>query len=278
MDTKNRAFLKWAGGKYSLVDTINKYLPKGDRLIEPFAGACSVFLNTNFTEYLINDINADLINMYNIIKYRSEEFIKDAEHYFDAKFNDAIEYYKIRDKFNKTKDPYLRSLLFLYMNRHGYNGLCRYNGSGGYNVPFGKYSSTYFPRKEIIEFANRAICATFTCKSYKEIFSMLRKGDVMYCDPPYVPITKCHTTYFAGYTESKFTVNDQVELTRLATAVSYPIIISNHDTPMIRELYKDSIYISKSVKRTISSNVTTRNPVPEVIALFNIKNVWGIAV
>ena len=76
--TKHRAFLKWAGGKYALTEEINKHLPEGKRLIEPFVGACSVFLNSDFDEYLLNDINADLIAMYNIIKSKPKQFVKDA--------------------------------------------------------------------------------------------------------------------------------------------------------------------------------------------------------
>ena len=156
---KQRAFLKWAGGKFSLTERINQRLPAGNRLVEPFVGACSVFLNSDFDEYLLNDINADLIAMYNIIKRKPKQFIDDAKHYFQPQYNNEQAYYKIRDEFNLCHDAYQRSLLFLYMNRHGYNGLCRYNQSGGFNVPFGRYKKPYFPEKELLFFSEKLGCS-----------------------------------------------------------------------------------------------------------------------
>ncbi|WP_293154265.1 Dam family site-specific DNA-(adenine-N6)-methyltransferase [Moritella sp.] len=177
---KTRAFLKWAGGKYSLVDRLREKLPAGKRLVEPFVGACSVFLNTDYDEYLLNDINPDLINMYKILQNKPEQFIADAQRFFTPEFNDKERYYKIREKFNKTRDPYQRSLMFLYMNRHGFNGLCRYNKSGGFNVPFGSYKKPYFPLKELRFFAEKSKKATFICESYSEVYKRLRSDDVVY--------------------------------------------------------------------------------------------------
>lgn len=76
---KNRAFLKWAGGKFPLVEEIHRHLPQGDCLVEPFVGAGSVFLNTEFDRYHLADINSDLINLYNIVKTRTADFIRDAQ-------------------------------------------------------------------------------------------------------------------------------------------------------------------------------------------------------
>ena len=127
MVKKHRAFLKWAGGKYSLVEVIGKMLPKGDRLIEPFVGAGSVFLNSDYEHYLLNDINQDLINLYKILQQQPAKFIEDARRIFSPENNTSEAYYQWRADFNASSDPYFRSLVFLYMNRHGYNGLCRYN-------------------------------------------------------------------------------------------------------------------------------------------------------
>ncbi len=138
MTKKNRAFLKWAGGKYSLSDVISKMLPESDRLIEPFVGAGSIFLNSDFDHYLLNDINQDLINLYKILQHSSQRYIDDVMKLFSPENNTPEAYYQFRKEFNESEDPYFRSLMFLYLNRHGYNGLCRYNKSGGYNVPFGK--------------------------------------------------------------------------------------------------------------------------------------------
>ncbi|MDK7224658.1 Dam family site-specific DNA-(adenine-N6)-methyltransferase, partial [Proteus mirabilis] len=136
---KKRAFLKWAGGKYPLVDDIKRHLPQGNCLIEPFMGAGSVFLNTEYDSYILADINSDLIHLYNTVKLYPEKFMKDAQLLFTPQMNNAEEFYQLRQDFNQSTDPYQRSVLFLYLNRHCYNGLCRYNSKGEYNVPFGRY-------------------------------------------------------------------------------------------------------------------------------------------
>ncbi|HKN03862.1 MAG TPA: Dam family site-specific DNA-(adenine-N6)-methyltransferase, partial [Buttiauxella sp.] len=136
---KNRAFLKWAGGKYPLLEDIKKYLPKGDCLIEPFVGAGSVFLNTDYSRYILADINSDLINLYNIVKTRTDEYVEESRKLFTAAQNDEQAFYLNRTEFNLCKDEFRRALLFLYLNRHCYNGLCRYNLRGEFNVPFGRY-------------------------------------------------------------------------------------------------------------------------------------------
>jgi len=263
---KHRAFLKWAGGKFSLTEDINQRLPEGKRLIEPFVGACSVFLNSDFDEYLLNDINADLIAMYNIIKRKPKQFIRDAKRYFEPQYNDEATYYKIRDEFNACDDPYQRSLLFLYMNRHGYNGLCRYNQSGGFNVPFGRYKKPYFPEKELLFFAEKAKKATFVCKPYQKLFQYLRDDDVLYCDPPYVPLSK--SASFTGYAKEGFSLDDQANLARLARESKCAVLLSNHDTTLTQELYRGAICDKIQVSRTISSNATNRDPVGEIFALF----------
>lgn len=136
---KNRAFLKWAGGKYPLLDDIKRHLPKGECLVEPFVGAGSVFLNTDFSRYILADINSDLISLYNIVKMRTDEYVQAARELFIPETNCAEVYYQFREEFNKSQDPFRRAVLFLYLNRYGYNGLCRYNLRGEFNVPFGRY-------------------------------------------------------------------------------------------------------------------------------------------
>ncbi len=146
---KNRAFLKWAGGKYPLVDDIRRHLPAGDCLIEPFVGAGSVFLNTEFESYILADINNDLINLYNIVKLRTDDFVRDARVLFTGDFNHSELFYQLRQEFNASTDAYRRALLFLYLNRHCYNGLCRYNLSGEFNVPL-VATKTLLPRSGVI--------------------------------------------------------------------------------------------------------------------------------
>lgn len=267
---KHRAFLKWAGGKYSLVEEIERHLPPARKLVEPFVGAGSVFLNTNFEQYLLADINPDLINLYNILKDNPEQYVRDSKAMFTQEYNQKGAYLEIREAFNSTQDPYLRSLYFLYMNRHGFNGLCRYNKKGGFNVPFGSYKKPYFPEDELYFFAEKAKRATFVCEGYHQTFSRARKGSVIYCDPPYAPLST--TANFTSYAGNGFSLDDQAALAdaaeRAATERDIPVLISNHDTTLTRRLYHGAELSVVKVKRTISRNGGGRNKVDELLALF----------
>ena len=128
-------------GKYPLLDDIKRHLPQGECLIEPFVGAGSVFLNTDFSRYILADINSDLISLYNIVKTRTDEYVQASRELFMPETNQAEVYYRFREEFNASEDPFRRAVLFLYLNRFGYNGLCRYNLRGEFNVPFGRYKN-----------------------------------------------------------------------------------------------------------------------------------------
>ncbi|WP_026376905.1 Dam family site-specific DNA-(adenine-N6)-methyltransferase [Aestuariibacter salexigens] len=267
---KKRAFLKWAGGKYSLVSEINEQLPSANKLIEPFVGAGSVFLNTSYKQYLLNDINPDLINLYNTLKHNTEQFISDAQQLFCAANNQRERYEALRKEFNQSQDSYSRSVLFLYLNRHGYNGLCRYNASGYFNVPFGRYRAPYFPRDELYFFAEKAQRAEFTCLPFQKVFSKARQNAVIYCDPPYAPISD--TAHFTHYAKGGFSAQDQIELARLAMRAGHkrniPVLISNHDTPFTREIYRHARLTELQVRRSISQKGEKRVKVGELLALY----------
>lgn len=267
---KQRAFLKWAGGKYGLVEDIQRHLPPARKLVEPFVGAGSVFLNTDYDHYLLADINPDLINLYNLLKERPEDYISEAKRWFVAENNRKEAYLSIRAEFNKTDDVMYRSLAFLYMNRFGFNGLCRYNKKGGFNVPFGSYKKPYFPEAELEFFAEKAKKATFVCEGYPETFRRARKGSVVYCDPPYAPLS--NTANFTSYAGNGFTLDDQAALAdiaeKAATERGIPVLISNHDTTLTRRLYHGAELNVAKVKRTISRNGSGRNKVDELLALF----------
>lgn len=271
MIKKHRAFLKWAGGKFKLVDELSNYLPTGERLVEPFVGAGSVFLNTDYPRYLLCDINQDLINLYNIVKERPVEYIAAAKKLFVDEMNQKEAYYRVRTDFNKSSDPFLRSVYFLYLNRHGFNGLCRYNRKGGFNVPFGSYKKPYFPEKEILAFSKKAQCAEFKCIGYEKAFEQIRTGDVIYCDPPYAPLST--TASFTTYVGAGFSLDDQALLARysrhMALEQHIPVVISNHDIPLTRELYRGAHLAKIQVQRNISQNGSGRNKVDELIALYD---------
>ncbi len=139
-------------------------------------GAGSVFLNTDYDAYILADINSDLINLYNIVKLRTDDFVRDARTLFADEFNNSDQFYLLREEFNTSTEPYRRALLFLYLNRHCYNGLCRYNLRGEFNVPFGRYKKPYFPEEELYWFAEKSRNATFVCEHYRDTMAKAVAG------------------------------------------------------------------------------------------------------
>ncbi len=265
-----RPFLKWAGNKFRIIDRIRAILPAGERLIEPFAGSAAVFLNTDYEHYLINDNNPDLINLYRILQQDGASFIKKCRYYFAPRFNTEEQYYKLRQRFNQSNDIYRRAVLFVYLNRHGYNGLCRYNLKGGYNVPFGRYKSPYFPEKEMQLFHQKAQCAEFVVSDFKQVIEAAQSGDVIYCDPPYVPLSA--SANFTSYSRHSFDQQHQLQLAELATQSSQrgvPMLISNHNTAFTRQAYQHADKITRfHVQRFISCNGEKRDTAGELLALF----------
>lgn len=271
MDTRvHRAFLKWAGGKAKIAHIICAALPKTETLVEPFVGAGSIFLHSDYSHYILNDINSDLINLYKLLQRQPEQFIADASEFFQPSYNQEARYYQLRQQFNDSSDKYHRSLLFLYLNRHCYNGLCRYNSSGGFNVPFGRYKQPMFPEQAIRFFAEKAQRAEFRNQSFTRVFKKLPSNATVYCDPPYAPRSK--TAYFTQYAKTEFGVKDQRKLAEVAKETAreqgISVLLSNHDTPLTRELYQDAQLTELQVARVISQNGEQRDSVGELLALF----------
>lgn len=268
MTNKIRPFLKWPGNKFRCLQHILPRLPKEHRLIEPFAGSGAIFLNSQYSEYLLSDKNSDLIQLFINLKNHQQDFIQYCGTWFKTKNNNKTVFYELRQQFNESCDPYLRSALFLYLNRHGYNGLCRYNLKGKYNVPFGQYVRPYFPKKELENFIHKAHHASFLHQDFTDTFENAQSGDVIYCDPPYVPISK--TSNFTSYTKGTFLDREQQLLASYAKKACEKgahVFISNHDLPYTRHLYQDaSQIISFPVSRTIACQGTKRIPVIELLA------------
>jgi len=267
-----RSALKWAGGKKKVIPEIARLLPTDNikRLVEPFVGGGSVFLNLDFDEYLLVDMNKDLISLFNILKNQHKEFINDAKTFFSGDNNDPEKYYDLRKHFNASNDGYERALIFLYLNRHGYNGLCRYNKSGGYNVPFGRYKHPYFPQQELEYFAEKSQRATFIQGDFETAFTQLKQGDVVYCDPPYSPINP--SSNFTAYAGNSFTDDDQrrlVNCAKLAKSQGISTLISNHHVDFTKELYSDATNKKLfQVQRSISQKGLGRIKVEEILALY----------
>lgn len=272
-----RSPLKWAGGKNRVIQHIQAAIPRTyqiKRFIEPFVGGGSVFINGGFADCLIADTNQDLINLYRALKRAPKKFVSHSKALFVAENNRAEVYYELRERFNASSDPYERACLFLYLNRHGYNGLCRFNASGGYNVPFGRYKKPYFPENELITMASKLKKTTIKHCHFQTTFKHVKAGDLIYCDPPYLPASK--TANFTHYDINGFTLQDHQQLVELATkakAKGAVTLISNHATEEGEQLYQqadDTLVFN--VQRAISQNGEQRTKVSELIAIYGIKN------
>ncbi|NKB46708.1 MAG: Dam family site-specific DNA-(adenine-N6)-methyltransferase [Legionellales bacterium] len=265
-----KPFLKWAGNKYTLLERIKAVLPSGNRLVEPFTGAGSVFLNTHYPTYLLGENNRELLNLYHQLMHGQEQFIHYARRFFTPDTNQAEAYYKLRDRFNNTRSLKLKAALFLYLNRHTYNGLCRFNSSGHFNAPFGKFNRIYFPEAEMLNFIAKASQAEFVEADFLTTLTQVQLGDVVYCDPPYVPWSP--TADFTCYSGQPFSETDQQALATKAEQLAnqgIPVIISNHDTTYTRQLYQAAQVISFPVKRLINCNGENRHkPVQELLAIY----------
>lgn len=264
-----KPFLKWAGNKYHIINVLKQHFPQAQRLVEPFAGSLAIFLNTEYRRYYLAEANSDLVNLYHVLETEGERFIRYSRRYFKPETNQKHTYYQLRETFNHTTEPRRRAALFLYLNKHGYNGLCRYNRSGIYNVPFGLFKKPYFPEKEMRFFLSKAHQANIVNADFLTTFKRVKPGDLVYCDPPYVPLSK--TASFSTYQPGGFSEQRQIELSEQAIALAeknIPVVISNHDTPFTRELYRDATIIDLKVMRSISCKSNNRQWAPEIIAVF----------
>ncbi|HOS17113.1 MAG TPA: Dam family site-specific DNA-(adenine-N6)-methyltransferase [Bacteroidales bacterium] len=267
-----KPFLKWAGGKYKLVPQLKKHFPKGKRFVEPFFGSGAVSLNVDYPSYRANDTNSTIVSLWQCIK--DPKFIDYAETFFVPKNNKEATYYRFRKKYNENlkSDPWAweTAALFIYLNKHGYNGLCRYNSKGEFNVPFGhKTKAPGFPRKELTAAMKLAQKMEISLGDFRIVFAGAKRGDVIYCDPPYVPLTD--TASFTNYSTGGFTLQDQVDLAdcaRKATLKGIVTIISNHDTPFTRKLYSGAKIVELKVQRSIGCKGKSRIKEKEILAIF----------
>jgi DNA adenine methylase len=248
--------LKWAGGKRWQVPHVKPLWDRhrDRRLVEPFCGGLAMTLGLLPETALLNDINTHLINFYRWLK-RGLQVNERLE-------NQAAVFYAHRNRFNGLLAHGRQSsrecaALFYYLNRTGYNGLCRFNRKGGFNVPFGKYKRINY----VHDFrAYRAVLAdwTFTSTDFQDI--PLSMGDFVYADPPY-------DVEFTGYAKEGFTWTDQVRTAEWLARHQGPVILVNQATKRIRTLYRDLGYNVTFLKapRRISCN-GDRTPAEEIFA------------
>ncbi|MHB8360471.1 MAG: DNA adenine methylase [Thermoplasmataceae archaeon] len=265
-----KPILKWAGGKRQLLPVIlNLIPPKFNAYHEPFFGGGALFfelserslINTSF----ISDLNQDLIELYSYIKNSPELVIESIKNL--GYHNEKESYYNARNEFNTTSDSLKKASLLLYLNRHCFNGLYRVNSSGGFNVPFGKYNNPHLPEEDIIYELSKALQGTsIRCIDFEKAMLDVQENDLVYLDPPYHPLSD--TSFFTSYNASGFGEEEQKRLFSTFKAIDSRgalIILSNSDSPFIRELYSEFNVKNVEAFRYINSDKTGRKGTSELI-------------
>lgn len=279
-----KPFLKWAGNKHQIIhrliatfEALEQEAGPFTRLIEPFLGSGAVYLATNFPTAVLADLNPDLVNLYRQIQKGGDRFVEETRSLFTNKTNTQAAFTRLRKEFNANKattakDRRRKASLFIYLNRHCFNGLCRYNSSGGFNVPFGRYKSPSLPEDAMRYFARKSKGATFNQQDFLATLKdpSIGQGDLIYCDPPYAPLSS--TASFTTYAQKGFGLKEQEALGHAAEAMRQlgaTVVISNHDTPVTRKIYKDADHIhSFKVQRFISAKGASRKAANEILAIY----------
>jgi len=271
----NKTLLKWAGNKTRVLPHILPHIGYPKRYCEPFGGSLAVALNTSAEQYILNDVNKDLVSIYqNLVNSNDDSFIQYCKELFTAENNTKEAYLELRKHFNQATDTTERARLFIYLNRHCFNGLSRYNSKGQFNVPFGKYDKPSCPSEQMMNFRMFFLSkqlVRFTSLSFEDssLYEDLESGDVVYLDPPYVPASD--TANFTNYATDGFTYQQQVELSQLAESLAekgIKVIVSNHDVLITRELYKNATLYPIQVTRTVAAKGSSRKKANELIAVY----------
>ena len=270
---KGKPFVKWAGGKRQIMPEIKKYVPENyDTFYEPFVGGGAVFFELAPKKAVINDYNSELMNVFECIK-DEDKFDKMCTELNHHEANHSEEYYyQVRNidrdvrKYNKLAD-YKKAARTIYLNKACFNGLYRVNSKNEFNVPFGKKEkvNTYEGQNLgvvhcILNFNDIKLLST----DFEEAVKDAKKGDFVYLDPPY----DSDTSTFNDYTENGFNKDEQRRLALLFKELSNRgcyVMLSNHNTILVNELYKDYNIHVISAKRNINSNGKKRGKVEEVI-------------
>ena len=260
-------FVKWAGGKRQLLSEIRKYIPtQYNRYMEPFVGGGALFFDLMPDKAVINDANTELINAYLMIRDNVEELIEKLEEYeYCHDF-----FYFLRGQDTSRLDTISLAARFIYLNKCCFNGLYRVNKAGKFNVPIGRYSNLQICKPEKLRSVSYVLQDTIIeFSDYKEIlFKYARKGDLIYIDPPYHPISEYSD--FKRYTKEFFYEKDQVELRDIISELKNFgcfVIASNSYCDFILELYEDFQIEIVEAKRYINKIAAGRNSIQEVIML-----------
>lgn len=258
--------LKWAGGKSQLLDSIVANFPREyNRYFEPFIGGAAVFLSISPQNAHINDINEQLINLYQQIRNDVSNVIE-AIRKLDSVICDKEYYYSIREKYNaKIQFNELDAecaALMIWINKHCFNGLYRVNGKGFFNVPYNnKVNGRSVDEDNLLSISKylQTSCVKITCQDFEIACRDVSSGDLVYFDSPYVPVSK--TSDFTDYTKDGFELADHQRLARLFQelhARGAYLLLTNNDVPLVHELYSDFNIQSLEVKRMINRDASKR--------------------
>ncbi len=273
---KPRPFVKWVGGKRQLLKQfleMKLYPPKGfnpekSKYFEPFVGGGAVFFDLLPQHAVISDVNEDLITTYKVIRDDVEALIASLrKHKYEKEY-----FLKVRaQKYERAIDIASR---FIYLNRTCFNGMYRVNSKGEFNVPFGRYDNPLICDAVNLRRVSKALKnVTILNAGYEHVLKRAKKGDFIYFDPPYHPVSA--TSSFTSYTSDGFTASDQQKLRDVFVELSKRgcyVMLSNSDTPLIRELY--ALPKSLGIKihkvhagRSVNSEPSKRGKICEVLAV-----------
>lgn len=268
-------FVKWAGGKRQLISKIKERMPEQyNDYYEPFVGGGAVVLELQPENAVINDINKSLINAYTQIANNPDEFLDAVNMLDNEMWDDGKEYYySIREHYN---DKLMReefdielAALFVFINKHCFNGLYRVNGKGLFNVPYNKSRKASVDKKAIVETSKYLRSINIINGDFENACRNAQAGDFVFIDSPYAPLKP---TSFESYTKEGFDVESHRRLANLFDELSERgcyCMLTNHNTEFINELYGNKGYSIDvvSVKRMINSDASNR--VGEEVIIYN---------
>ena len=262
--------LKWVGGKRQLLNELSSRMPtRIGNYIEPFVGGGALLFDKQPKSFILNDTNEELINVYVQIRDSIDELVAILKHFE----NNEREFYRIRaqDRDSSFDDLPLvyRAARILYLNKTCYNGLFRVNSAGEFNSPFGFYKNPNIVNEPVLRAVHDYFCesnASFMSGDFTQVLDFVKRGDFVYLDPPYVPVSD--SASFTGYTQRGFGEDDQRRLfdfCRRLDKKKVKFMLSNSSVPFIHGLYRDFTIEVVYAKRNVNSIADKRGEVPEVI-------------
>ncbi|NDK09411.1 DNA adenine methylase [Candidatus Gracilibacteria bacterium] len=270
---KAKPFIKWVGGKRQLIAQFQDLFPTDfNNYHEPFLGGGAVFFNLQKKQSYLSDLNGDLINLYQVIQKHPKKLIAflESEEISKDRFLE-MRLWDREDNYEKKYSNIERAGRFMYLNRLGFNGLYRVNSKGQFNVPYGAHNNPDIVQRDNILAASKLLNETGAIikhQSFEKVVEQSEKDDFVYLDPPYDVLSE--TSNFTSYIKEDCGTDLQYNLAQVCKDLDKKgvnFMMSNHDTPLIRELYKDfTIHIVKA-KRSVNSKGTGRGKVDEVVVI-----------